>query len=105
MLDSNSESRARFVQQSNLLVVVIPPECLIAAMTGAALAKGNALPKACVAETGVALADVVEAQKRLGSIVRELRRERFGRKSERLDPKQFYLPLEVVERRKRRDEP
>jgi len=71
--------------------------CLIAAMTDTALAEENALLKARLAETEAALADAVEAQKRLESIVSELRREKFGRKSEKLDPEQFNLPLEDVE--------
>ena len=71
--------------------------CLIAAMTDTALAEENALLKARLAETEAALADAVEAQKRLESIVSVLRREKFGRKSEKLDPEQFNLPLEDVE--------
>ena len=78
-------------------MVVIPPVCLIAAMTDTALAEENALLKARLAETEAALADAVEAQKRLESIVSELRREKFGRRSEKLDPEQFNLPLEDVE--------
>ncbi|WP_205026422.1 transposase [Cereibacter johrii] len=39
----------------------------------------------------------VEAQRRLESIIGELRRERFGPASEKLDPEQFNLPLEDVE--------
>ena len=57
----------------------------------------NARLKARLAETVAALADAVEAQKRLESVVSELRREKFGRKSEKLDPEQFNLPLEDVE--------
>ena len=60
-------------------MVVIPPVCLIAVMTDTALAEENALLKARLAETEAALVDAVEAQKRLESIVSELRRERFGR--------------------------
>ncbi|WP_294613856.1 IS66 family transposase [uncultured Roseovarius sp.] len=66
-------------------------------MTDTALAEENALLKARLAETEAALADAVEAQKRLESIVSELRREKFGRRSEKLDPEQFNLPLEDVE--------
>lgn len=40
---------------------------------------------------------MVEAQKRLESIIGELRRETFGRKPEKFDPEQFNLPLEDVE--------
>jgi len=66
-------------------------------MTDTALAEENALLKARLAETEAALADAVEAQRRLESIVSELRREKFGRRSEKLDPEQFNLPLEDVE--------
>ena len=71
--------------------------CLIGGMTDTALTQENARLKARLAETEAALADAVEAQKRLESIVSELRREKFGRKSEKLDPEQFNLPLEDVE--------
>lgn len=71
--------------------------CLIGGMTDTALAEENARLKARLAETEAALADAVEAQRRLESIVSELRREKFGRKSEKLDPEQFNLPLEDVE--------
>jgi len=74
-------------------VVVIPPVCLIAAMTDTALAEENALLKARLAETEAALADAVEAQKRLESIVSELRREKFGRRSEKLDPCLTSAPM------------
>ena len=73
------------------------PLCLIRVMTDTALAEENALLKARLAETEAALADAVEAQRRLESIVSELRREKFGRRSEKLDPEQFNLPLEDVE--------
>ncbi|SDP00826.1 Transposase [Lutimaribacter pacificus] len=71
--------------------------CLVRVMTNTALAEENARLKARLAETEAALADAVEAQKRLESIVSELRREKFGRKSEKLDQEQFNLPLEDVE--------
>lgn len=74
-----------------------PPVCLIADMTDTNLAEENARLKARLADTEAALADAVEAQRRLESIVGELRREKFGRKSEKLDPEQFNLPLEDVE--------
>ena len=74
-----------------------PSLCLIAEMTDTALAEENARLKARLAETEAALADAVEAQRRLESIVSELRRERFGPRSEKLDPEQFNLPLEDVE--------
>nr|WP_165481288.1 hypothetical protein [Sulfitobacter indolifex] len=41
--------------------------------------------------------DAVEAQRWLESIVSELRREKFGQRSEKLGPEQFNLPLEDVE--------
>jgi transposase len=70
---------------------------MIPVMTDSALAEENARLKARLAETEAALADAVEAQKRLESIVSELRREKFGSKSEKLDPEQFNLPLEDIE--------
>lgn len=71
--------------------------CLVRVMSNTALAEEIARLKARLAETEAALADAVEAQKRLESIVSELRREKFGRKSEKLDQEQFNLPLEDVE--------
>jgi transposase len=53
--------------------------------------------KALLAETQAALADSEEARRRLEGIVRELRREKFGARSEKLSPEQFNLPLEDVE--------
>lgn len=66
-------------------------------MTDTAPAEENALLKARLAETGAAPADAVEARKRPESIVSALRRERFGRTSEKPDPERFNLPLEDVE--------
>jgi transposase len=66
-------------------------------MTDAALAEENARLRARLAETEAVLAEAQESQRRLESIVRELRREKFGRASEKLDPEQFNLPLEDVE--------
>ena len=71
--------------------------CPIAAMIGTALAEENALLKAGPAEIEAALAVTVEAQKRPESIVSELRGETLGRKSDKLNPKQFNLPFEDVE--------
>ena len=71
--------------------------CLILLMNDTSLAEENASLKVRLAETEAALADAVEAQRRLESIIGELRRERFGAKSEKLDPEQFNLPLEDVE--------
>jgi len=66
-------------------------------MTDTALAEENARLRAKLAETEASLAEAQEAQRRLESIVAELRREKFGRASEKLDPEQFNLPLEDVE--------
>lgn len=52
---------------------------------------------ASLTETEAALADARQAQRRLESIVKLLRRENFGAKSEKLSPEQFNLPLEDVE--------
>jgi hypothetical protein len=70
------------------------PCALIGAMTDACLAEENARLRAKLAETEASLAEAQEAQRRLESIVAELRREKFGRASEKLDPEQFNLPLE-----------
>ena len=48
-------------------------------------------------ETEMALATSEEARRRLEVIVGELRREKFGAKSEKLHPDQYHLPLEDVE--------
>ncbi|MGC8732058.1 MAG: IS66 family transposase [Halothiobacillaceae bacterium] len=66
-------------------------------MNDAALAEENTRLKARLAETEAALADAVEAQRRLESIIGEMRREKFGARSEKLSPEQFNLPLEEVE--------
>ncbi|MBP1804188.1 multidrug efflux pump subunit AcrA (membrane-fusion protein) [Rubellimicrobium aerolatum] len=71
--------------------------CLIQHLNDAALAEENARLNARLAETEATLAEAIEARQRLESIVAELRRERFGAKSEKLDPEQFNLPLEDVE--------
>lgn len=63
------------------------------AETRAALAASEA----ALAERTATLARVEEARRRLELIVDELRRARFGAKSEKLDPEQFALPLEDVE--------
>ena len=68
--------------------------CLIPAMADTALSQENAFLKARLAETEAALADAMEAQRRLERIVGELQREKFGPRSEKLDPDQFNLPLE-----------
>jgi len=66
-------------------------------MTDASLAEENARLQALLAETQAALAESEEARRRLESIVTELRREKFDRKSEKLSPEQYNLPLEDVE--------
>ena len=66
-------------------------------MNDSALVEENERLKARLAETEAALADSVEAQRRLESLIGELRRERFGARSEKLDSEQFNLPLEDVE--------
>src|SRR5918992_84512 len=66
-------------------------------MRGAALAEENARLKALLAQTQAALADSEEARRRLEAILTDLRRERFGAKSEKLSRDQFSLALEDVE--------
>ena len=66
-------------------------------MEAAALARENALLKARLAEVEAVLADAQEAQRRLEDILRTLQREKFGKRSEKLSPEQFHLPLEDVE--------
>ena len=66
-------------------------------MTVASLAQENARLQALLAETQAALAESEEARRRLESIVSELRREKFDKKSEKLSPEQYNLPLEDVE--------
>lgn len=66
-------------------------------MSGAALAEENARLKALLALTQAALADSEEARHRLEAILTDLRREKFGAKSEKLSPDQFSLALEDVE--------
>ena len=71
--------------------------CLKERMNHASLSEENASLKALLAETQAALADSEEARRRLEGIVSELRREKFGARSEKLSPEQFNLPLEDVE--------
>lgn len=73
-------------------------------MSFTSLAEENAALKAllaqsqtALAEHQVALAASEEARRRLESIVEELRRDKFGSKSEKLTPDQYNLPLEDVE--------
>ena len=65
-------------------------------MSRAALAEENARLKALLALTQAALADSEEARHRLEAILTDLRREKFGGKSEKLSPDQFSLALEDV---------
>ena len=53
--------------------------------------------KARLAEVEAALADAQEAQRRLESILGQMQREKFGKRSEKLSPEQFNLPMEDVE--------
>jgi len=73
-------------------------------MNVAALSAENARLKALLAQTQAALADhqvalaqAEEARRRLEVIVGELRRDKFGAKSEKLSAEQHNLPLEDVE--------
>jgi transposase len=52
--------------------------------------------QAQLAETEAALADAKEAQERLEKMVRQLQREKFAARSEKLSPDQFNLPLEEL---------
>jgi transposase len=71
--------------------------CLKRGMNVAALSAENARLKALLAQTQAALAEVEEARRRLEVIVGELRRDKFGAKSEKLSAEQHNLPLEDVE--------
>jgi transposase len=66
-------------------------------MNIAALSAENARLKALLAQTQAALAEVEEARRRLEMIVGELRRDKFGAKSEKLSADRCNLPLEDVE--------
>jgi transposase len=70
----------------------------------ASLAQENAALKALLArsqsdlaEHQAALAASEEARRRLETIIEDLRREKFGSKSEKLTPDQYNLPLEDIE--------
>src|SRR5436190_23733133 len=78
--------------------------CLNQRMDVVALTVENASLKALLAQTQAELADyraalaqAEEARLRLESIVSDLKREKFGAKSEKLDPDQYNLALEDVE--------
>lgn len=66
-------------------------------MDADALARENALLKARLTEVEAALAEVQEANRRLEDILRTSQREKFGKRSEKLSPDQFNLPLEDAE--------
>jgi len=73
-------------------------------MSIAALRDENEQLKALLAQTQAALSEhqgalaaSEEARRRLEVILGELRREKFGAKSEKLRPDQYHLPLEDVE--------
>src|SRR3546814_15642289 len=72
-------------------------------MNVAALTQENANLKTLLAQTQAALAEhqaalakSEEARLRLESILGELRRDKFGSKSEKLSPEQYNLPLKDV---------
>ncbi len=66
-------------------------------MDTAALALENAILKARLTEVEAVLVEVQEANRRLEDILRTARREKFGKRSEKLSPDQFNLPLEDAE--------
>ena len=61
------------------------------------LSAENETLKARLAETEAALADSEEARRRLEAMLSDLRRDKFGARSEKLHPDQYNLPLEDVE--------
>ena len=63
----------------------------------AVLRDENERLKGQLAQTHAALAESEEARRRLESIIVDMRREKFGAKSEKLLPDQYHLPLEDVE--------
>ena len=66
-------------------------------MDAAVLAQENALLKARLTEVEAALAESQEANRRLEDILRTSQREKFGKRSEKMSPDQFNLPLEDAE--------
>src|SRR3954465_13864798 len=73
-------------------------------MSIAALRDENEQLKALLAQTQAALSEhqgalaaSEEARRRLEVILGELRRDKFGAKSEKLRPDQYHLPMEDVE--------
>lgn len=65
-------------------------------MNDVSLIAENARLKAQLAETEAALAESREAQERLEKMVRQMQREKFAARSEKLSPEQFNLPLEEL---------
>jgi len=63
----------------------------------AVLRNENERLKEQLARTQAALAESEDARQRLETIIVDMRREKFGAKSEKLRPDQFHLPLEDVE--------
>ena len=63
----------------------------------AVLRNENERLKEQLARTQAPLAESEEARQRLETIIVDMRREKFGAKSEKLRPDQFHLPLEDVE--------
>ncbi len=66
-------------------------------METADLARENALLKSRLAEVEATLAETQEANRRLQDILHAAQREKFGKRSEKLSPDQFNLPLEDAE--------
>src|SRR5258707_15866971 len=71
--------------------------CLKSSWTSLFSRNENERLKEQLARTQAALAESEEARQRLETIVVDMRREKFGAKSEKLRPDQFHLPLEDVE--------
>src|SRR6476619_874467 len=63
----------------------------------AVLRNENERLKEQLAQTQAALAESEEARQRLETIIVDMRREKFGARSEKLHPDQHHLPLEDVE--------
>jgi hypothetical protein len=66
-------------------------------MDASDLVRENALLEARLAEVEATLAETQEANRRLQDILRAAQREMFGKRSEKLSPEQFNLPLEDAE--------
>jgi transposase len=66
-------------------------------MDFSSLAEENAALKALLAQSQAALSASEEARRRLETIISDLRRDKFGSKSEKLTPEQYNLSLEDIE--------